>query len=346
LWADEAAECGVADELARTWKGAVVRTSSGEIALGRGYAQIANDALRARFVATIERAGGSIERGTLGDAAQAATIVFDATGGSSAAPRRDARPPGFQAAWGRVIETKGFDPASAVFMDWSFVARDDDPRPSFLYALPLDERRVFVEETSLVAAPAMPVSTLAARLDARLDARGTPWRYANEETERCLFAMGVAPARRDAWPAPFGASAGYVHPATGYSVMRSLRLAERVADAVVAALAAPGPAPSQGRELVADALWTSDELSAWQLYRYGMSALARFDHADLSAFFAAFFSLPCALRDGFVSGTLTAGDVRRVMWGVFARVPNSLRLKLASGAFGGDFGLLLDGLRG
>jgi lycopene epsilon-cyclase len=42
--------------------------------------------------------------------------------------------------------------------------------PSFLYAMPLGGNRVFLEETCLVAKPAMPFAVLKRRLQRRLDA--------------------------------------------------------------------------------------------------------------------------------------------------------------------------------
>jgi lycopene epsilon-cyclase len=45
--------------------------------------------------------------------------------------------------------------------------------PSFLYAMPVDGgRRVFLEETCLVAKPALPFAVLKRRLERRLDAMG------------------------------------------------------------------------------------------------------------------------------------------------------------------------------
>lgn len=44
--------------------------------------------------------------------------------------------------------------------------------PSFLYAMPLGNGRVFLEETCLVAKPALPFSVLKRRLQRRLEAMG------------------------------------------------------------------------------------------------------------------------------------------------------------------------------
>jgi lycopene epsilon-cyclase len=44
--------------------------------------------------------------------------------------------------------------------------------PSFLYAMPLGGKRVFLEETCLVAKPALPFSVLKRRLERRMRAVG------------------------------------------------------------------------------------------------------------------------------------------------------------------------------
>lgn len=44
--------------------------------------------------------------------------------------------------------------------------------PSFLYAMPVAAGRVFLEETCLVAKPALPFATLKRRLHRRLEAMG------------------------------------------------------------------------------------------------------------------------------------------------------------------------------
>lgn len=49
----------------------------------------------------------------------------------------------------------------------------DDEVPSFLYAMPSDDgRQVFLEETCLVAKPALPFAVLKRRLERRLAAMG------------------------------------------------------------------------------------------------------------------------------------------------------------------------------
>lgn len=44
--------------------------------------------------------------------------------------------------------------------------------PSFLYAMPVNEGRVFLEETCLVAKPPLPFSVLKRRLERRISAMG------------------------------------------------------------------------------------------------------------------------------------------------------------------------------
>lgn len=94
--------------------------------------------------------------------------------------RRPTRPRHFpsQGAYGIVaeVESHPFDLDTMLFMDW----RDDHTAgnpamreanaalPTFLYAMPFSKTKVFLEETSLVAKPAVGFEELKARLEARL----------------------------------------------------------------------------------------------------------------------------------------------------------------------------------
>ena len=49
--------------------------------------------------------------------------------------------------------------------------------PSFLYAMPVSDRRVFLEETCLVAKPPLPFSVLKRRLERRVSAMGLKVRW-------------------------------------------------------------------------------------------------------------------------------------------------------------------------
>jgi lycopene beta-cyclase len=129
----------------------------------------------------------------------------------------------------------------------------------------------------------------------------------------------------------FGAALGLVQPITGYSVARSLRAVDVVADAIVNGLAAGRAATAIADGAVAD-VWTSEARMRRRLQLFGLDALCSFDGDDARAFFAAFFAQTPAVWRGFLDGTMSAPDLRRAMWRLFSKVPASVRLRLMRGA--------------
>eukprot|EP00192_Tetraselmis_astigmatica_P004395 CAMPEP_0117672472 /NCGR_PEP_ID=MMETSP0804-20121206/13923_1 /TAXON_ID=1074897 /ORGANISM="Tetraselmis astigmatica, Strain CCMP880" /LENGTH=429 /DNA_ID=CAMNT_0005481077 /DNA_START=273 /DNA_END=1562 /DNA_ORIENTATION=- len=94
--------------------------------------------------------------------------------------------------------------------------------PSFLYAMPLSNGNVFLEETALVARPELPFSVLKRRLERRLRALGIEVEAVHDEEWSYIPVGGPLPIREQPITA-FGAAANMVHPATGYSLARSMR---------------------------------------------------------------------------------------------------------------------------
>ncbi|WP_328394761.1 lycopene cyclase family protein [Nocardia sp. NBC_00416] len=221
--------------------------------------------------------------------------------------RRAGRPE--QTAYGLLLP-RSAHPEPSLFMDW----RPDngaDPRatPSFLYAIPLNDDTVLLEETCLVGAPALEPDELARRLTHRLRARGIGSR-GDEPVERVRFpvAGGVPGAAR------FGAAGGYLHPATGYSVAASLSAADAVA---------------AGRSG-----WSPAARAVHRLRCAGSRALLALPPGDIPRFFDAFFDLDIELQRAYLSrrddpiGTLTA------MSRIFFAVPGALRARLTAATLG------------
>lgn len=137
--------------------------------------------------------------------------------------------------------------------------------PSFLYAMPLGGSRVFLEETCLVAKPALPFAVLKRRLERRMAAMGVTVKSIHEEEWSYIPVGGPMPLPGQAITA-FGAAANLVHPATGFSVSRTLREAPAMADGITAALAARTPV-TQTAAAVWDTLWPAErrrQVRRWQ----------------------------------------------------------------------------------
>ncbi len=217
-----------------------------------------------------------------------ARVVVDASGHKPAllqTPSTD--PVGWQTAFGATLHGRhGLPLNEAVFMDWRGADTTQNPQsaPTFLYALPLGPERIFVEETSLIAGKAPTMESLRARLLQRLEGLGLQGKLEGEE--RCLFPMGV-PLPSVQRVVPFGAAAAMVHPATGYSVGRSLRSASTLVQAYDSSLA-----PAAASAKMWTALWPSSARRARSLHMMGARILAGLDTLQTRAFFGAFFDLP------------------------------------------------------
>ena len=281
VWADE---CGPA----------VAKTVSEAIAFGRlehrlsrRYAILDNDAtlrkLSAAPVTVLDDRVAARHDGPLGSTVElasgrtvAAAMVIDATGARRGAAEQTA-------VGGYVSDAAGLLPAGkALFMDW----RGDG---TFLYAVPVGDR-VLVEETSLAARPGMPL----AELRARLARRGIALDPSLGE-ERVRFPLD---ASRAAGPS-FGAAAGIIHPATGYSVGTSLTLAPSVADAIADALPR---GPVAARRAVRQVVWPQSAKVVHALRRKGLRALLGMAPERLPDFFDTFFALPDELQHAYLSG--------------------------------------------
>ncbi|MGI8458961.1 MAG: lycopene cyclase family protein [Propionibacteriaceae bacterium] len=224
-----------------------------------------------------------------------ADVVLDARGTRPHPSRAQ------QTAVGVVVTTRQAGPIGGTwFMDWR---QDNGTRlgdvPSFLYAVPLDDEHVLLEETCLVGRPALGLDELLRRLRVRLAARGVPL-TGDERVERVRFCVesgerhdhgrddhGRAGRRRG--PVRIGARGGLMHPATGYSVAVSLSIADRLVDAVVA-----------GRS-VSRALWPVRARETDRLRAMGLTTLLRLPPEGVEQFFAAFFALPVSLQRAYLS---------------------------------------------
>lgn len=220
------------------------------------------------------------------------------------------------------------------------------PSSSSSAAAPARRRRVFLEETCLVARPPLPFSTLRRRLHRRLAAAGV--RVVSVEDEEWSFIpVGGPLPRGDQALTAFGAAGGLVHPATGYSVARSLREAPAVAAAVARAveeekkrnsspsssssspnLATSGIPPEALSSAFWAALWPADARRAAAFHVFGMELLAKLGPSDTDAFFGAFFALPARLWRGFLSSQLSSAELVLFALATFAAAPMGVRFAL------------------
>jgi lycopene beta-cyclase len=296
--------------------------------IDRAYGVIDNRKLR-----TVLRDGVRHQRATLTTSEiGTARIVVDATGwpSSIAAQRPTTAHVAWQTAYGVVLAA----PPSGVLgqplmMDFSQpdVAGDVEALgATFAYALPVEDGWL-VEETVLAAHPAIEPERLALRLARRLAMSVDELGRVATRIERVRIPMG-APARRSAPGSnvvPYGAAAGMIHPATGYSIAATLRAADPVAERIADVLAAGSPHGS-----LAHIVWSDEALRTRALHDYGLSVLQKMDVDEVCAFFDAFFDAPLEQWSAFLRIESSPIEVARLMATMFRRADWSLRRRLVA----------------
>jgi lycopene cyclase-like protein len=260
-----------------------------------------------------------------------ARLVVDASGHKAVFVQRpDRGPVAGQAAYGVVgrFTAPPVEPGQFVLMDYRCDHLSPEERsepPTFLYAMDLGQGRFFVEETSLALAPPVPYATLKQRLERRLAHRGVAIEQVEHE-EFCLFPMNLPLPDLDQPVLAFGGAAAMVHPASGYLVGALLRRAPVLAAAVAARLRAEPAADSlQLAQAGWQALWPPELRRKHALYQFGLEKLMRFSEPQLRGHFASFFSLPRAQWYGFLTNTLSLGELLAAMLALFATAPWSVR---------------------
>ena len=260
-----------------------------------------------------------------------ARLVLDASGHGSALVRRPVGAPvAGQAAYGVVgrFTVPPVQPGQFVLMDYRCDHLSPEERsepPTFLYAMDLGQGRFFVEETSLALAPPVPYATLKQRLERRLAHRGVAIEQVEHE-EFCLFPMNLPLPDLDQPVLAFGGAAAMVHPASGYLVGALLRRAPVLAAAVAVRLRAEPAADSlQLAQAGWQALWPPELRRKHALYQFGLEKLMRFSEPQLRGHFASFFCLPSAQWYGFLTNTLSLGELLAAMLALFATAPWSVR---------------------
>ncbi|XP_077247918.1 lycopene beta/epsilon cyclase protein isoform X2 [Tasmannia lanceolata] len=138
------------------------------------------------------------------------------------------------------VENSPYDPNLMVFMDYRDYMKQkvncqEAEYPTFLYAMPMSPTRVFFEETCLASRNAMPFDLLKKKLMSRLETMGIRIRKVYEE-EWSYIPVGGSLPNTEQKNLAFGAAASMVHPATGYSVVRSLSEAPNVASVIASIL--------------------------------------------------------------------------------------------------------------
>jgi lycopene beta-cyclase len=307
----------------------------GRRVLERPYGIIDNDRLRAGMRAEVRHVRATIE--SLDDVE--GRVVVDATGWPSklaehgSSDEAHAKKGSWQTALGVVLPAAPHGRLrEPTMMDWSQpVGVVDDPVdvPTFAYSLPV--RDGWLVEETVLAGPLIDPVDLERRLATRLDMSIEHMRDLALRTESVHIPMGAPmPARRNLnsrCVIRYGAAAGMIHPATGYSVGTSLTCAARVADEVAAQLAHDAP----DTQSLTSAVWpTSLRRTRW-LHEYGLDVVLKMDAPALAGFFGAFFELDRSVWPAYLRIDTSPSRLASVMLSMFRRAPWSLRRRLLRG---------------
>lgn len=280
------------------------------------------------------RAVGSPARGVVALANGShlnASVVVDAGGRARPLdPTPSGRTPAEQTAYGVILDEEAtarlIKPGEALFMDWR-ADHGETGWPTFLYAVPLGGGEVLAEETSLARRPGLPLSTLRRRLFARLAHHGIE-SPKDARTEKVSFRVDH-PRHSGADVLGFGAAAPLIHPATGFSVAASLRLAPDVAGALAAHL--PGD-PDKALTAAQHTVWPLAAQIIHRFRRIGLEALLRMPAADVPGFFEQFFALPDADRWTYLTARDDVRGTAAAMNSLFRSSNGRLRRHLVTSA--------------
>lgn len=293
--------------------------------LGWEYVVLDVEALRAHLADQFTgvtvytgRAVGSPEPGTValadGSTIKAAVVIDAAGRWRPLDPAPSRRLPAEQTAYGVILDQDAVAPlvagGDALFMDWR-ASHGEDGWPTFLYVVPLGGGRILVEETSLARRPGLPLATLRRRLEARLAHHGIAVPK-DVRSEKVSFRVDH-PRHCGAGVLGFGAAAPLIHPATGFSVAASLRLAPQVARVIAENL----PDPVRALQAADATVWSPAAKVIHRVRRIGLEALLRMPPDEVPTFFEQFFTLPEAHRWAYLTARDDIGGTTAAMAALF-----------------------------
>jgi lycopene beta-cyclase len=248
--------------------------------------------------------------------------------------REKSQPPGYQIAYGCLVDVQcdndsmdssrigPYDKEAMTLFDYrtdhydsetSSIRQKVAKSPTFMYAMPIQGNKIFFEETSLVARPALSFQECKDRTMKRLQYHGIQITKLYEE-EFCYIPMGGALPLRNQRIIGLGGSAAMVHPATGYHLCRCLLGAADLAAIIKRELETTAVASSSSNKytdkvnldrisaLAYNALWTPSNIRQRNFVVYGGEYLMKQNVIGLRGFFGGFFKLPLPLWAGFLAG--------------------------------------------
>uniref|UniRef100_A0A7S0N756 lycopene beta-cyclase n=1 Tax=Pyramimonas obovata TaxID=1411642 RepID=A0A7S0N756_9CHLO len=352
VWHDEFEALGLAHTLETVYEDVTVwmdeKCPVGGTDLGRAYGKVGRKQLRDHLLGRCQAAGvrfhddlveeidnleGHSEVTCRGGLKVEAKVVTLATGHNREMLKyeNDETPFGWQTAYGVEVKIPDhpFPLDRAVFMDF----RQSDAEatksgvwrvPSFLYVLPVDKDTVFLEETCLASSVQMPFDELKRRLYMRMSLMGISIDLEKDiiEEEASWIPLG-GPLPVSQRNIAFGAAACMVHPASGYSIVNSLRQAKQLASTIATGLQT-GDVSKTSHDAWA-MIWSPEKKRRMAFYQFGMMLIASLRISELRAFFVTFYGLPRGLHQRFLSMDLSSVELLLFAMSFFVLGTNRLR---------------------
>lgn len=244
--------------------------------------------------------------------------------------------PAYQVAYGEEIVTEephGFPVNEMLLMDWTDDHLDDKNKPpTFLYAMPTDEYRIFVEDTSLVSRPTLQMEDLQERLQQRLAQKGIRVKEV-VEVERSVIPLGGPLPVLGLRTIAYGASNNLVHPATGYMVNRAIAEAPAIAQIVADSLR-KGDSVEVATTVAWDSLWPHDRLRTRDFHVFAMEMLADMNTDLIREFFRTFFKdMKDTSWSEYLAWSMNREEMMSFALGVFFRASSAMKMRLVSETF-------------
>ncbi|KAJ9167979.1 hypothetical protein P3X46_019564 [Hevea brasiliensis] len=327
VWEDEFKDLGLEGCIEHVWRDTVVYLDDDDdpVLIGRAYGRVSRHLLHEELLRRCVESGVSylsskVERiieasdghslvaceHDIVVSCRLATVASGAASGKLLQYEVGGPRVSVQTAYGVDVEVENnpYDPSLMVFMDYRDYMKQKVPcleseYPTFLYAMPMSSTRVFFEETCLASKDAMPFDLLKRKLMSRLETMGIRILKTYEE-EWSYIPVGGSLPNTEQKNLAFGAAASMVHPATGYSVVRSLSEAPNYASVIANILKQDHSKGKLTRKRINanismqawNTLWPQERKRQRAFFLFGLALILQLDIDGIRTFFHTFFRLP------------------------------------------------------
>ncbi|XP_026422781.1 lycopene epsilon cyclase, chloroplastic-like isoform X2 [Papaver somniferum] len=328
VWEDEFQDLGLEGCIEHVWKDTIVYLDSDKpIRIGRAYGRVDRQLLYEELLKRCVESGVSyldskVER--IDEAEDGHRLVACESG--NVIPCR--------------LVTVASGAASGKLLEYDV----GGPRVSVQTAYGLE-----VEETCLASKNAVPFDQLKKKLMARLDKMGIKIAKVHEEEWSYIPVGGALPSTEQKTLA-FGAAASMVHPATGYSVVRSLSEAPRFASVIAEILKTNSDSEWIATQEISminlssrawNTLWPKERKRQRSFFLFGLELIVQLDIEGIRTFFQTFFGLPDWMWKGFLGSSLSSTDLLLFAVYMFVIAPNSMRKLLVGHLLSDPTGALM-----